>query len=127
MSNQTFNDASHCQSVGALLERAGDQLRHTLSLIDRVQDALPRLIESAPKNVVADVMELQCLDRAMQEVGEVAGFLAALASATPGDWAIDTRHALHSLRLQDLAERFGARGRDYESLTPADLESVTLF
>ena len=127
MSNETFKDASHCQPVGALLERAGDQLRHTLSLIDRVQDALPRLIESAPKHVVADVMELQCLDRAMQEVGEVAGFLAALSSATPADWAIDTRHALHSLRLQDLAERFGARGQDYASLTPADLDSVTLF
>lgn len=115
------------QPVGGLLDRAGDQLRHTLSLINRVQDALPRLIEAAPKSAVADLMELQCLDRAMQEVGDVAAFLAALASATPANWSLDTRHALHSLRLQELAHRFGAKGNDYETLTVDDLEKVTLF
>lgn len=70
-----------------------------------LQEAVAELLAAMGERSAAVPFRLQNLDRLTQTLGDLAGFVGALARVAPPGWSPDVAEAAGALRLRDLAAR----------------------
>jgi hypothetical protein len=85
------------------LRRVTEELRKVTRRLERVDNAVGRLVFDAASPRGAHFHDLQDLDRAKQEVAGIAGFLERLARDMPAEWVADSNTASLLIDLQELA------------------------
>jgi hypothetical protein len=105
--------------IGETLRRVTDELRKVSRRLEKVDEAVGRMVFDSVSAGGAQFHDLQDLDRAKQEVAGIAGFLERLADDMPAEWVADSRTASLLIDLHELAvslarreanESAGARG-----------------
>jgi hypothetical protein len=86
-----------------------DELRKVTQRLERVDDAVGRLVFEAASPRSGHFKDLQDLDRARQEVAGIAHFLERLASDMPAEWVADSKNASLLIDLQELATSLARR------------------
>ena len=102
-----------------------DELRKVTRRLERVDNAVGRLVFDAASPRAAHFHELQDLDRAKQEVAGIAGFLERLARDMPAEWVADFNTATLLIDLHELAAssaRRDANDPDAEPEAGSDCE-----
>jgi len=96
-------DSPPLSPIGETLRRVTDELRKVTARLERVDDAVGRLVFDSASRNGAHLRDLQDLDRAKQEVAGIAGFLERLAHDMPAEWVADSKTASLLIDLQELA------------------------
>ena len=96
-------DSPPLSPIGETLRRVTDELRKVARRLDRVDNAVGRLVFDAASPRGSQFHDLQDLDRAKQEVAGIAGFLERLAHDMPAEWVADTNTASLLIDLHELA------------------------
>jgi hypothetical protein len=96
-------DSPPLSPIGETLRRVTDELRKVTRRLERVDDAVGRLVFDAASPRGSHFHELQDLDRAKQEVAGIAGFLERLAHDMPAEWVADSNTATLLIDLHELA------------------------
>lgn len=97
--------ATNLTPLPSLLNVVGEELGHLAADVERLHDIveLPGVRDSLRAAKCFDV--LQGIDHVTQNLAALSEFLTTLASATPGEWAVDANGARDELRLASLSER----------------------
>ena len=96
-------DSPPLSPIGETLRRVTDELRKVTLRLERVDDAVGRLVFDAASPRGPHFHDLQDLDRAKQEVSGIAGFLERLARDMPAEWVADSNTATLMIDLHELA------------------------
>jgi hypothetical protein len=86
-----------------------DELRKVTRRLERVDDAVGKLVFDAAMPKGSHFHDLQDLDRAKQEVAGIAGFLERLAHDMPVEWVADSNTASLLIDLHELASSLAKR------------------
>ena len=98
--------AQATERVAEVLARIVAELEDVAGRIDANQAAIAGAGPAALNDGVY-VAAMQDADLSAQRIAGVAGFLRALADASPGDWRLDTAPATGTLKLAALVETIG--------------------
>lgn len=111
-------DAHHDHALpGQATERVAEVLARIVAELEDVAgriDANQAAIACAGTAALDDgvyVAAMQDADLSAQRIAGVAGFLRALADASPADWRLDTAPATGTLKLAALVETIGGCSR----------------
>lgn len=105
-------DSPPLSPIGETLRRVTEELRKVTLRLERVDDAVGRLVfETAPERS-EQFKDLQDLDRAKQEVAGIAHFLERLARDMPAEWVADSNNASLLIDLHELATALARREAD---------------
>ena len=98
--------------LAALLVRAAAELVKSEARLTEVDHAISDLLASAAALSADRSAALQQIDRVRQDIGGIAEFLCALATAIPSEWTADPHAVTGALRLEGLANalRLGGAG-----------------
>jgi hypothetical protein len=102
-----------------------DELRKVTRRLEKVDNAVGRLVFDAASVKGTHFHDLQDLDRAKQEVAGIAGFLERLARDMPAEWVADSNTASLLIDLHELASSLAhsdAHDSDAESGGASDCE-----
>ena len=113
--------------IGETLRRVTDELRKVARRLERVDDAVGRLVFDAATVKGAHFHDLQDLDRAKQEVAGIAGFLERLARDMPADWVADSRNASLLIDLHELASSLARREANESDAEPDGASDCEMF
>ena len=111
--------------IGETLRRVTDELRKVTRRLERVDDAVGRLVFETASPRTPQFRDLQDLDRARQEVAGIAHFLERLSRDMPSEWVADSNNASLLIDLQELATslaRSDPTDADPERAGPSDCE-----
>ena len=113
--------------IGETLRRVTDELRKVARRLERVDDAVGRLVFDAATVKGTHFHDLQDLDRAKQEVAGIAGFLERLARDMPADWVADSRNASLLIDLHELAASLARREANESDAGPDGASDCEMF
>jgi len=106
--------------IGATLQRVTEELHHVTHRLEKVDDAVGRLVFESARPAASYFHDLQDLDRARQEIVGIARFLERLARDMPAEWLADSKSASLLIDLQELASSLARHeARDSEKTQPA--------
>lgn len=94
---------SDAASVSTLLARMTRELRRVERRLTTLEHAIGDIVLEAPSTRSIRFHELQEIDRARQEVADIAAFLDHVGLAAAPEWKVDPRLASRSLGLATLA------------------------
>jgi hypothetical protein len=109
------------------LRRVTDELRKVTARLERVDDAVGRLVFEAASPMALQLHDLQDLDRAKQEVAGIAGFLERLAHDMPAEWVADSKTASLLIDLQELASSLARRDAHESEAGPGGASDCEMF
>ena len=95
--------------IGETLRRVTDELRKVSRRLEKVDEAVGKMLFESSSAGRAQFRDLQDLDRAKQEVAGIAGFLERLANDMPAEWVADSRTASLMIDLHELAASLARR------------------
>jgi len=113
--------------IGETLRRVTDELRKVARRLERVDDAVGRLVFDAATVKGTHFHDLQDLDRAKQEVAGIAGFLERLARDMPTEWVADSRNASLLIDLHELASSLARREANESDAEPDGASDCEMF
>ena len=113
--------------IGETLRRVTDELRKVTRRLERVDNAVGRLVFDSASPRGPHFHDLQDLDRAKQEVAGIAGFLERLARDMPAEWVADSNTATLLIDLHDLAASLAMRDADESDAEPGDTSDCEMF
>ncbi len=102
-------DSPPLSPIGETLRRVTDELRKVTRRLERVDNAVGRLVFDAASPKGPHFHDLQDLDRAKQEVAGIASFLERLARDMPAEWVADSNTATLLIDLHELAASLAKR------------------
>ncbi len=120
-------DSPPLSPIGETLRRVTDELRKVTRRLERVDDAVGRLVFDSASRNGAHLRDLQDLDRAKQEVACIAGFLERLARDMPTEWVADSNTASLLVDLHDLASSLARREASDSDSGPDDASDCEMF
>lgn len=94
--------------AAATLLCASGELRHTVSMVEDLENVVGLAIALAGGAGPDQMLELQKLDHISQKILGVADFLEALGEGLPGDWRVDAHTASRRVLLAELGKRLGS-------------------
>jgi hypothetical protein len=106
--------------IGATLQRVTEELHRVTHRLEKVDDAVGRLVFESASPARSYFHDLQDLDRARQEIAGIASFLERLAREMPEEWLADSKSASLLIDLQELASSLARHeARDSEKAQSA--------
>jgi len=120
-------DSPPLSPIGETLRRVTDELRKVTRRLERVDDAVGRLVFDSASPRGPHFHDLQDLDRAKQEVAGIAGFLERLARDMPADWVADSRNASLLIDLHELASSLARREANESDAEPDGASDCEMF
>ena len=120
-------DSPPLSPIGETLRRVTDELRKVTRRLERVDNAVGRLVFDAASPKGPHFHDLQDLDRAKQEVAGIAGFLERLAHDMPAEWVADTNTASLLIDLHELAASLAKRDVDDPEAGPEEASDCEMF
>ena len=121
------SDSPPLSPIGETLRRVTDELRKVTRRLERVDNAVGRLVFDSASPRGPHFHDLQDLDRAKQEVAGIAGFLERLARDMPAEWVADSNTATLLIDLHDLAASLAMRDADESDAEPGDTSDCEMF
>jgi hypothetical protein len=115
------------EPLAEVIMRVEDELSDIAKLIDYNQSLIARLTWEAGASDPSYIKAMQDADLISQKIAGIAGFLRALADATPPDFHVDTHRATGDLRLTELTHKIGARGRELDYKAAFEAGDFDLF
>jgi hypothetical protein len=109
------------------LRRVTDELRKVTRRLERVDNAVGRLVFDAASPRGKHFHDLQDLDRAKQEVSGIAGFLERLARDMPAEWVADSNTATLLIDLHDLAASLAKPDANDSDAEPGQASDCEMF
>ncbi len=95
------------QAIAAAFLRAATALNEAVEGLRKVEHAVGRIVAYAPSLPGRLVADIQGLDRAIQEVANIALFVEALSDKIPADMTADLAQANAAVTLEELALALG--------------------
>ena len=120
-------DSPPLSPIGETLRRVTDELRKVTRRLERVENAVGRLVFEAASPKGTHFHDLQDLDRAKQEVAGIAGFLERLAHDMPAEWVADSKTASLLIDLQELAASLAHREAHDPDVDPGEASDCEMF
>jgi hypothetical protein len=113
--------------ISETLCRVTEELRKVTRRLERVDDAVGKLVFDSATSRGSQFRDLQDLDRAKQEVAGIAGFLERLARDMPVEWVADSNTATLLIDLHELAASLAARDGSDSDAGPEEASDCEMF
>ena len=113
--------------ISETLCRVTEELRKVTRRLERVDDAVGKLVFDAATSRGSHFRDLQDLDRAKQEVAGIAGFLERLARDMPVEWVADSNTATLLIDLHELAASLAKRDGSEPGAGPDEASECEMF
>jgi hypothetical protein len=113
--------------ISETLCRVTEELRKVTRRLERVDDAVGKLVFDTATSRGSQFRDLQDLDRAKQEVAGIAGFLERLARDMPVEWVADSNTATLLIDLHELAASLAKRDGSDSGAGPDEASDCEMF